>query len=176
MELTDTQKTSVRQWAAEGASLSEIQTRLDSEFSIRMSFMEVRLLVLDLEVSIREKRPPAPPKPEEPETPAHDAADDETENVYDADADDMGDDAYPEDTDADAPKGGGVQVELSRLAQPGFALNGDVTFSDGTKAQWGITSRGELSLSAVDATYRPSPEDVRDFQVKLRALISGQGM
>jgi len=172
MELTDTQKTSVRQWAAEGASLSGIQTRLDTEFSIRISFMEVRLLVLDLELSIREKRAPAPPKPEEPQTPADETAD----HVYDADADDMDDAAFPEDSDPDAPPSGGVQVELSRLVKPGFAVNGDVTFSDGTKAQWGITSRGELSLSAVDPTYRPSPEDVRNFQVKLRALISGQGM
>lgn len=175
MQLTDPQKDSVRQWAAEGASLSQIQTRLTEEFGFRLSFMDVRLLVLDLEVSIREKKRPADvPKVMPPEPAA----------VDDAAAEDLADEelspeelAELEKEDApDAPKAtGGVTVDVSRLARPGFALTGDVTFSDGVKAQWGVTNRGELSLSGADPAYRPTPEDVRDFQVKLRNAVSRGG-
>lgn len=174
MQLTEAQNDSVRQWAAAGASLSEIQNRLADELGVRMSFMDVRLLVLDLQVTIREKRPSEPPKAPPPEPPADgeptgdDLSDDELSPEELAELDKA--EAAPE-----PPAKGGVTVEVSRLAQPGFALTGDVTFSDGTKAQWGITNRGELSLAAPDPTYRPTPEDVRDFQVKLRAILSRQG-
>ncbi len=168
MQLTETQQNSVRQWAAAGATLAEIQTRLTEEFAIRMSFMDVRLLILDLEVSIREKRSAEAAKPKAAEP------DPEAEGPSGGEDEAMDEEELPPE-EAVAPPGGGVQVEVSRLAQPGFALNGDVTFSDGAKAQWGITSRGELSLSAADPAYRPSPGDIRDFQMKLRNLVSRQG-
>jgi hypothetical protein len=179
MQLTDPQKDSVRQWAAAGASLSEIQTRLADELGLRMSFMDVRLLVLDLQVAIREKRSAEPPKPQAPVT-ADKPAEDDTPAGDDLDEEELSPeelaelDALEKAEPAPAAKGG-VTVEVSRLAQPGLALTGDVTFSDGVKAHWGITNRGELSLSAPDPAYRPTPEDVRDFQVKLRSLLSRQG-
>lgn len=156
MQLTEEHKNSVRQWAAEGEGLSEIQNRLFETFGLRLSFMDVRLLVLDLQVDIREKNPPKP-KPQ----PA------------DKDADDF------DDLEADAPdaSGGGVTVEVNRLTQPGFMITGDVTFSDGVTAQWGVTSMGELSLAAPDNPgYRPTPEDTAEFQLKLRQALKRQGM
>ncbi len=161
MQWTEEQQARVREWAAEGYGLSEIQTRLAEEFDLRLSYMDVRLMILELGVTIREKRA-APPKPQAPETP--DAVDPEAGNG-EGDA----------DLDPPADHDGGVQVEVSRLAQPGFALNGDVTFSDGVKAQWGITARGELSLAAADPAYRPSAEDIQSFQLRLRDLLGGQG-
>ena len=166
MQLTETQQASVRQWAAQGAGLSEIQNRLAEEFGLRLSFMDVRLLMLELDVVLREKRAAPPEK-----KPAEDVEDDgiEEEDLADEDSGDAVDSAP-----GDLP--GGVSVEISRLAQPGLVLNGDVTFSDGVKAQWGITSRGELSLVAADPAYRPSREDLQDFQRKLHRLVSaGQG-
>ncbi len=157
MQWTEEQQARVREWAAEGAGLSEIQTRLAEEFELRLSYMDVRMMVLELGVTIREKRGSEPkPKP--------------------ADTAGEADDPDGEDDEPLPLDGGGVRVEVSRLAQPGFALNGDVTFSDGVTAQWGITARGELSLAAADPAYRPSADDVQAFQMRLRELISGQGL
>ena len=165
MNLTDIQQNAVRQWVAEGDSISRVQTRLAEEFGVHMSYMDVRLLILDLDAVIQDAPEPAPkPAPDES---AADAAEDDG-------------DALPPESGAEDPFGpatgdvpppSSVKVELSRIAKPGFALCGDVTFSDGTKAQWGITSRGELALDGCDPNYRPSNEDVREFQLQLRSLI-----
>lgn len=139
MTLSENQQNSVRKWAAEGASLSEIQNRLVQEFGLRMSFIEVRLLVLDLEVSIREKSKPTPPKPSPAVTEAT------SDNGMEPDGDEDGgtldgeldvEEVPPVDEGEEDKPTGAVRVELSRLAQPGFALNGSVTFSDGVHAQW----------------------------------------
>lgn len=172
MQLTEPQQASVRQWAAQGAGLSEIQNRLAEEFGLRLSYMDVRLLVLELDVALREKRAAEPAR-----TPAATGAEEAGAEEFDA-AENAGgalDDAEAADAGDAAPGevSGGVRVEISRLAQPGFAINGDVTFSDGVTAQWGITNRGELSLAAADPAYRPSGEDLQDFQRKLHRLISG---
>ncbi len=158
MQWTEEQQARVREWASEGAGLSEIQTRLAEEFDLRLSYMDVRLMVLELDVAIREKRGA------EPKTPPAEEPDGAPDDLDAAD-----DDPLPRDGD-------GVRVEVSRLAQPGFALNGDVTFSDGVSAQWGITARGELSLAAADPAYRPSQEDVQAFQIRLRELLGSQGL
>src|SRR5262245_29048463 len=74
MTLDDTQKTKVAGWIAEGLNLSGIQKRLASEFSIHLTYMEVRLLVDDLKLTPRDPEratsvdlragatPPGPPK------------------------------------------------------------------------------------------------------------------
>ena len=160
MQLTELQKDRVRQWAAEGDSLSKIQDKLTAEFGIRMSYIDVRLLVLELQVAIQEKEKPKEivpqPSPTPPSAPHAEMAED------------MDDDPQMDG----APAGNGVSVSVSRIAKPGFAYCGDVTFSDGTQAQWGITAHGELALTGGPAGYRPSPEDVRAFQLELRNQLT----
>ena len=51
MNLDETQRQRVSAWILQGAKLSEIQNRLLSEFSIKMTYMEVRLLVDDLKLT-----------------------------------------------------------------------------------------------------------------------------
>ena len=48
MNLNDAQKKSVVEWIAQGLKLSEIQRRINSEFGIVMTYIEVRFLVDDL--------------------------------------------------------------------------------------------------------------------------------
>ena len=73
-KLTPAQITKVSQWVAEGASLSVIQGKLSSELGISMTFLDVRFLVDDLNLTLQEKEEPK--KPDEPvaETPAAEAA------------------------------------------------------------------------------------------------------
>ena len=195
MQLTDIQKDNVRQWAAEGASLSRIQDLLAEEFNIRMSFIDVRLLVLELNATIKEKEVKKEVQGEiqnsrtqelknsrtqefkNSRTQEHEDSriqehtEPEIQDVDGGDAEDMPQEGF----EPPAPGASAVSVTLSRIAQPGFAVCGDVTFSDGTAAQWGITARGELALDGLPPDYRPSPEDVRAFQTQLRNLLSGGG-
>ena len=47
-KLTEDQKKSVAQWAADGATLNQIQDRLRTEFSLTLTYMDTRLLVMEL--------------------------------------------------------------------------------------------------------------------------------
>ena len=56
MELTSEQKKTVAGWVANGEGLSEVQRKLASEFNITMTFMDVRFLVDDLGVTLKNKQ------------------------------------------------------------------------------------------------------------------------
>lgn len=152
MELTQEQKSKVNGWAAEGAGLSEIQNKIFEEFGMKLSFIETRFLVIDLGTKIKDK--------EEPKEKKEDA---EQEKSVDEFEDEL--------NKAD----GGVSVSISPLARPGFAMTGEVVFSDGVKGEWAITADGRLALDPEQKGYRPSEEDLKAFQVELRNIISKQG-
>jgi hypothetical protein len=145
MTLTDEQKAAVTAWVRDGAGLSEIQKRLRTELGLAMTYMDVRLLVIDLDLTLREEAPPAPkPKPK------------------------------PDEPDPDVPASG-VRVEVDRLMKPGALVSGSVVFSDGRHATWALDQMGRLALDAGDREYRPSEDDMVDFQESLRAALRKQG-
>ncbi len=53
--LTPEQQATLEQWAADGATLNDVQARLKSEFGIGITYMEARLLLIDLQVKIKDK-------------------------------------------------------------------------------------------------------------------------
>ena len=55
MNLDDAQKRKVAEWIEQGAKLSEIQDKLATEFGLRMTYMEVRFLIDDLGVQLKDK-------------------------------------------------------------------------------------------------------------------------
>ena len=57
-KLTPAQISKVSQWVAEGSTLSVIQGRLSSELGISMTFLDVRFLVDDLNLTLQEKEEP----------------------------------------------------------------------------------------------------------------------
>ena len=63
MQITPEQEALVRAWAAEGATLSDIQTRLADECGVRLSYLDTRFLLLDLKVDLVEKTKKEPPPP-----------------------------------------------------------------------------------------------------------------
>ena len=83
--------------------------------------------------------------------------------------------AAPGAEEAPADAAGDIALEISPLARPGFALTGSVVFSDGVKADWGFTNDGRFALDSEKPGYRPSGEDLRKFQMKLRDLMSSRG-
>lgn len=166
MVLTDEQKTAVAQWVKEGDGLSQIQKRLRSEFDLSMTYMDVRFLVIDLELTLKEEAPPAPP-PEPASQPEPAPAPEPP----------LGPVAQPAPlSEADAPgAGGNVSVEVDRIMKPGAVVSGSVTFSDGRHATWALDQMGRLALDAGDAEYRPSEQDLADFQTALRDALQQQG-
>lgn len=59
-QLTTEQKAALVQWAGEGATMSDLQRRLKEDFQLGITYMETRMLVLDLGLELQE-----PPKPVE---------------------------------------------------------------------------------------------------------------
>ncbi len=157
MELAEDQKVVVSNWVAEGCGLSEIQRRLASEFELRPTFMDVRLLILDLGLEIYD----GSGKVEEPEK--------AESTPVDPDADE------PELDGFDPPPAAGVSVEVDRIMKPGALVSGSVTFSDGIKATWMLDQYGRLALDAQQPGYRPSPEDVEAFQRALQQEVAKKG-
>ena len=60
MNLDEAQRQRVTAWVLQGAKLSEIQTRLAEEFKIKLTYMEVRFLVDDLGLVLKNPVQPEP--------------------------------------------------------------------------------------------------------------------
>ena len=59
MSLTPEQKSTVATWVAAGDNLSAVQKKLLEEFKIIMTYMDVRFLVDDLELTLKDAAPKA---------------------------------------------------------------------------------------------------------------------
>ena len=55
-QLTEDQKASLQRWAAEGASIADLQNRMKEEFEIGMTYMDARFMVLDLGIEIQTEK------------------------------------------------------------------------------------------------------------------------
>lgn len=145
-KLTEDQKSALHLWAAEGASIADLQKRLKEEFDIGITYMDARFLVLDLGIELVEAPKEADKKPED-------------ELVKPA----------PVGT-------GEVTVTLDTLALPGALISGKVTFSDGETAIWMLDQYGRPGLDPDTPGYRPVPEDVAEFQKQLAELVRKKGI
>jgi hypothetical protein len=167
MNLDESQRKKVGEWVRQGLKLSEIQNRLAAELGVRLTYMDVRLLVDDLKLVPKDvERPktvgtlagpgPAPSpeaktgvvKPPGAATPA----------------------AEPE------PALGEVSISVDQLARPGAVVSGKVTFSDGNQAEWYFDQAGRLGLVPQKPGYRPSAADLQQFQMTLESELSRMGM
>lgn len=161
MQLNDEQKQKVKRWVTEGCGLSEIQKRLRDEYSLALTYMDVRFLVIDLGIELKEAVKPTA-----------------TKNMDLSKAE--GVQAAPlgesEELTEDASPAGGVSVEIDRVMKPGALASGTVRFSDGVSAAWSLDQMGRLGLNMTRPDYRPSPEDIKAFQQELTRLIQSRGM
>ena len=145
MSLTEDQRAAISKWIEEGASLSDIQKRLKEEFQLSLTYLETRLLADDLKLRLKEPERPIEPPP----LPTPDKA-------------------------ASAP-GGKVSVTIDQITRPGAMVSGRTTFSDGQSAEWYLDQTGRLGLNPSTPGYRPSQQDVMDFQIELEKLARSQG-
>jgi hypothetical protein len=167
LELDQAQKEAVKKWVADGANISDVQNRLIKEFGLKPTYMDVRLLILDLGATVQDKKPPVTDIKKAPAAPPPPGVE----------ADDLDAEEAAPPLPGDAPAGpiGGVKVEVDRLMKPGAMVSGSVTFSDGVKAQWSLDQMGRLGLAGVKPGYRPSQPDVQEFQLALQKELAKQG-
>ena len=162
MQLDEAKRQKVAGWIAEGAKLSDIQSRLASEFGIKMTYMEARFLVDDLKLVPKDPEPPVvftPPTPV-PTAPV---------------------DAKPKPLPAEPPLpppvGGpsSVSVTVDQITRPGAIVSGKVTFSDGQLADWYLDQSGRLGVVPKVQGYKPAPADVQQFQLALEKEVTKLG-
>lgn len=164
-KLTSEQQTALEQWAADGATLNDIQQRLKAEFGVNLTYLDARLLLVDLQVKLKDK-PREQPKPEEPApapVPQH-----ATEEAAQGEVE--------EDFSSPAPAGDGtVSITVDQIAIPGSLVSGKVTFSDGKTAGWYLDQMGRLGLRAQEQGYKPPPGDIPVFQNELDRVLAQAG-
>ncbi len=154
-DLSEEQKETLRKWAAEGDQLADLQRKLKEEFSLNVTYMDMRFVVLDLNLEIQSQEEPEP----ESEAPEEE----------DSSAPEEGS-APGEETAGDS---GPVSVTVDQIATPGAMVSGQVTFSDGEKGRWMIDQMGRPALDPDTAGYQPAHEDLITFQEELRKALEG---
>ncbi len=145
-KLTPEQVDSLKQVAARGGTMSDIQRHLKDQFGLSITYMDTRFLVLDLGIELIGE--------------VKDAA--KTDSITGADA-------------GQAVPAGKVSVMLDSLTLPGALVSGRVTFSDGETAVWMLDQMGRPGLDPDTAGYRPSEADIMEFQAQLRTLLQKSG-
>ena len=173
MKLDDAQKQKVGQWIEEGLKLSEIQDKLNKEFGLSMTYMEVRFLIDDLGVKLKDKpkeAPPAPPAPPLAQPPHPLEAKAPPGGKQPPGLQPLGaEDELP------AGAGAGVAVTVDQVTRPGSLVSGKVTFSDGKTADWYLDQMGRLGLAPKEQGYKPSQEDLMEFQMELQNELARLG-
>jgi hypothetical protein len=158
MTLDEAQRKTVANWIQQGLKLSEIQNRLGSELGLRLTYMEVRMLVDDLKLVPKDVEAPATPNPAlAGPNPASKPA------------------ASTLNPAAAPPSPAGVSVAVDQITRPGALVSGKVTFSDGKTADWYLDQTGRLGLVPKEAGYRPPASDVQQFQMALENELSKIG-
>lgn len=157
MNLTVEQRQQVAAWIAQGAKLSEVQSRLAKEFGLKLTYMEARFLVDDLQLVPKDPEPPKNPEPA--------AKSLETKPV----TEDQPAEEIP------APAASKVSVSVDQITRPGALISGKVTFSDGQMADWYLDQTGRLGVVPKQQGYKPSAADVQDFQMALQQEVAKLG-
>lgn len=157
MTLTEEQNTTARKWLADGMKLSDFQRRLEADFGIKLTYMEVRFLVDDLKVLPKDPEPPKKPEPAAaPASPAAASA--------------------AVDPTGAAPAGGSLNVTVDVVTRPGTMVSGRVTFSDGMGGTWYVDQYGRPGLAPDTKGYRPNPSDLQAFQAALERELVKLGL
>jgi hypothetical protein len=170
--LTTEQTAAVSSWVAAGDNLSAIQKKLSEQFKISLTYRDVRFLVDDLNLALKDAAPKidasdvtkaAPAPAANPAPTAGAPAGDDDEDVADG---------------AELPAGASnVSVTLDKVTLiPGAIASGSVTFSDGVTGQWIVDNQGRPGFTKISQPgYRPTPADGQAFMQELSAALQKRG-
>ena len=164
MNLDETQRKQVAAWIEQGLKISEVQLKLISEFGITMTYMETRFLLDDLALKPKDLPPPVP------------AAKATASSTLAQPVPSKG--AISKDIPGslqEAELASNVSVTVDAIPRPGALVSGKVTFSDQQTADWYLDQEGRLGVVAKQPGYKPSEEDVIDFQTELQTELAKLG-
>ena len=194
MSLTPEQKKAVASWVAAGDNLSAVQKKLSEQFQVSLTYRDVRFLVDDLDLELKDAAPKVdasdvtkapPPKPTAPAV--------EKKGFFDKAKEKLGlskddasaanetageDELEEEDLDELPPEGAAnVSVSVDKVTLlPGALASGSVTFSDGVTAKWVVDQYGRPGFTEVSKPgYRPSPADGQAFMQELSMQLQKRG-
>jgi hypothetical protein len=194
MSLTPEQKQAVASWVAAGDNLSAVQKKLAEQFQVSMTYRDVRFLVDDLNLELKDAAPkvdtsdvtktqPAPPSA---------AAEPERKGFFDKAKEKLGlakdepgeepaaaEDLEAEDEYEEMPLegAGNVTVTVDKVTLiPGALASGTVTFSDGVTGKWLVDQYGRPGFTEVSQPgYRPNPADAQAFMQELSTALQKRG-
>jgi hypothetical protein len=199
MTLTPEQKKTVSDWVAAGDNLSAIQKKLSEQFKVSMTYMDVRFLVDDLNLAIKDPAPKADANDVSKSAPAPAVAQKPAEKKglfekakeklglaknesEEGDAPIEGEEELPSDEadlDAAIPPGGAstVSVNVDKVTLlPNAMASGTVTFSDGVTGKWIVDNYGRPGFTEISKPgYRPSAADAQAFMQELSATLQKRG-
>lgn len=146
MNFTKEQIATIAQWVNDGATLADLQARIANEMGVKMTYMDVRFLVDDLDLTLADNKLEVPQE------------------------------SVPAATENPVPAAtGSVSISVDPVQQAGVIVGGNVTFSDGNSGQWMIDGQGRLGLDGFAEGYQPTPEDVKQFQILLKQELTKLG-
>ena len=187
MSLTPEQKLSVSSWVAAGDNLSAVQKKIAEQFKVSMTYRDVRFLVDDLNLELKDpapkvdasdvsKTPPPVAKAPGPSAQHAGAADAAAESPTDLAADAEAELA-DEGLDDLPPGASSVSVEVDKVTLiPGALAAGTVTFSDGVTGKWMIDQQYRPGFTEISQPgYRPTPADSQAFMQQLSAQLQKRG-
>ena len=182
MSLTPEQTAAVSSWVAAGDNLSTIQKKLREHFSVALTYMDVRFLVDDLNLQLKDapKKVDASDvsKPQPKSAPTAGAGTPASQPATDTAADDAlpGEDDFADE--AVPAAGGSVILDVDSVTLiPGAIASGKVTFSDGVTGKWIIDHQGRPGFTEISQPgYRPTPADAKSFMNQLEAELQRRGL
>jgi hypothetical protein len=196
MNLSPEQKQAVVSWVAAGDNLSVVQKKLSEQFKIAMTYRDVRFLVDDLNLELKDAAPKVDAsdvtKTAAPAPAASRGAPPEKKGFFDKAKEKLGlakdepepaagepaDDEVIEEEFEDVPAGPStVSVAVDKVTLiPGALASGTVTFSDGVTGKWIVDQYGRPGFTEVSqAGYRPSAADAQAFMQELSRSLQQRG-
>jgi len=200
MTLTPEQKQAVASWVAAGDNLSTVQKKLADELKISLTYRDVRFLVDDLNLELKDAAPKvdasdvtkAATTPSGAATPPPRAAAPEKKGFFDKAKEKLGlakeaeaagpaeeeEELAEEDFDElPAAGAGNVKVSVDNVTLiPGALASGTVTFSDGVTGKWLVDQYGRPGFTEISTPgYRPAPGDAQAFMRELSLALQKKG-
>jgi len=135
----------VQSWADAGDGLSAIQKKLSSEMKVKVTYIELRFLLDDLGIKLKEEEDSRSKK------------------------------AGESDVMKPGPKGNEAVVTIAAVQRPGTLMSGSVQFAGGKEAEWWIDRSGHPGMSPKDESFRPNQEQMVSFQKELQKALRSRG-
>lgn len=189
MSLTPEQKQAVAQWVAAGDNLSTVQKKLSEQFKLSLTYRDVRFLVDDLDLALKDAAPKVDASDVTKAAPAR-AATPEKKGLLDKAKEKLGlgkeasdeestEEEIPGEELEELPPAGAssVSVVIDKVTLiPNALASGSVTFSDGVSAKWIVDQYGRPGLTDVSKPgYRPTAADGQAFMQELSRTLQQRG-